>query len=73
MSRQSALGARLLIFKSSFYPRHDLIVFDEITLRGLQLALLHFPNKPSVVIQESINRFLDNLSCVLPSAGSHLP
>jgi len=73
LSRQSALGARLLIFQSFLYPRHNLIVFDEITLRCLHLALLDFPNKPSVMVQETVNRFLDDLSGVLPGAGSYLP
>jgi len=48
-------------------------VFHEITLRCVQLALLDFPNKPRIVIQEAINRFLDNLSGVLSCAGGYLP
>jgi len=59
--------------QSSFYARHNLMVFDEISLGGLHLALLHFPNKPCIVVQKAVNSFLDDLSCVLPGAGGHLP
>jgi hypothetical protein len=59
--------------QSSFYPRDNFIVCDEISLGGLHLALLNLPDKPRVVVQETINSFLDNLSCVLPSAGGDLP
>src|SRR5579864_1565917 len=47
-------------------------MFDEIPFGSLHLPLLDFPNKPSVMIQKPINSFLDDLSCVLPSAGGHL-
>ncbi|MFL6311770.1 MAG: hypothetical protein ACJ71W_06670 [Terriglobales bacterium] len=63
----------LLFPEPLFYPRHDLIVVDQIALAGLCLAFLNLLNEPRVVVQKAVNRFLNDLSSVLSGAGGSLP
>ena len=63
---------RPLCFKAFLDAGYNLVVLKKFSSCCLRQSLLNLPDEPSVIIQKPVNGLLNQVRCVLTSAGGKL-